>query len=96
MIFEKTVNQDAVVFVIKSFKDDENFLTFLDFCNLEKDIVIFDCSKIDSVSNKFISTLLNFQRNSQKKKIMIQLNNSSSMKNILESIDCDKILKIIN
>jgi hypothetical protein len=96
MIFEKTVNQDAIVFVIKSFKDDENFLTSLDFYNLEKDIVIFDCSKIVSVSNKFISTLLNFQKNTPQKKIMIQLNSSSTMKNILESIDCDKVLKIIN
>lgn len=93
---EKTINADAIVFNILEGKDDEEMVSLLDVNTLERDVVIFDLTKTEYISSKFIGILVSFQQSitTAGKKMLIS-GVSPTVKQVFDCMGLFKVFKVL-
>jgi len=97
-MIEKTVNADAVVYIVKNASSDSDEILngLFNIDTVERDVVIFDLSRAENVTSRFISTLANIQKqlDDGKKKFIIS-GASQSIKNMLTCTGMTSLFKIL-
>lgn len=94
MTIEKTINNDAVVYTVTDANDDV-LNSLFDINTVERDVIIFDLTKTENISSKFIGTLSNIQKDIGENKKLIISGASQSVKNVLKSMSMDQHFKIV-